>query len=328
MPPRIAREVERLLAALPPAVKLVVTLSIDGGAATHDRLRGVPGLHARVVTTAEQLVQLRERNPRLALGLNMTVMPANAGEVDEVVALGDSLGIGVMLTPALRSDLYIDSVNARGWDGTPADWRSVSAALRRAAVRSGGTALLDACGVIDGAERRAPCVFWTRGAFLDADGGLYVCPVSRDGRIATIRNPGEIEAAWGGPSHAAALERLRAGACRSCVSNCLTTEADREDVLDHARRDGRPVVIFGAGGGGRKARVMLTRAGIAVRQYVDNAPSLQGQTIDGVPVVAFGDGEACRDALTVVATMTGAGQVAAQLEAAGLVEGRDFVRYF
>jgi hypothetical protein len=49
--------------------------------------------------------------------------------------------------------------------------------------------------------------------------------------------------------------------------------------------------------------------------------------VDGVPVAAF-RGDVCRDAVTVVATLTGAGQVAAQLEAAGLVEGRDFVRYF
>lgn len=62
-------------------------------------------------------------------------------------------------------------------------------------------------------------------------------------------------------------------------------------------------------------------------RFVDNASSLHGQAIDGVPVTPF-SGDTCRGAITVVATQTGAGQVTAQLESAGLVEGRDFVRYF
>jgi MoaA/NifB/PqqE/SkfB family radical SAM enzyme len=306
----------------------VVVVSIDGGPDVHDRLRGVPGLHARTVSTLRLLADMRSAGGRLALGINMTVMPANVGEIPLVLELGNSLGIGVTLTPAVRSDLHIDSLSSQGWDGTPAEGNQVTEALRREAARTGTTNLIDACNVMDGATRRAPCVFWTRGAFLDADGGLYVCPVTRDGFIASVRNPGDMSAVWGSAAHLSALDRVRAGACQSCVSNCMASEADREQLLEQVRQSGRPVVIFGAGGGGRKARAQLGLTGVAVRQFVDNSPNLQGQAIDGVPIVPFGSGDACRGALTVVATMTGAGQVAAQLEAAGFVEGRDFVRYF
>jgi MoaA/NifB/PqqE/SkfB family radical SAM enzyme len=328
MPSRIAGEVERLAAALPSRVRLVLIVSVDGAATTHDRVRGVPGLHERVLATLRLLSGIRERQPRLSLGLNMTVMPANAHDIDDVLALGEAHGIGVTLTPAVRSDLYIDSASASEWNGTSAEWQGVAGALRRAAHRSGTETLLDACRVIDGGERRSPCVFWTRGAFLDADGGLYVCPVSRDGYIASIHTPGDVAAAWRSDAHVAALRRLRSGACRTCVSNCMATEAEHEDVIDAVRRAGRPVVIFGAGAGGRKARAALGGAGISIASFVDNAAHLHNQLVDDLPVVPFDADGVCRGALTVIATMTGAGQVAAQLESAGLVEGRDFVRYF
>jgi MoaA/NifB/PqqE/SkfB family radical SAM enzyme len=66
-----------------------IMFSLDGEADTHDRIRGVPGNHRRVLESVEYY---RGRHPRVRLGLGFTVMPENHTEMRRVYDLSRELG--------------------------------------------------------------------------------------------------------------------------------------------------------------------------------------------------------------------------------------------
>lgn len=84
-PRRTASAAAGLLEAAPRST-IVVKLSLDGPPELHDRLRGVPGAHARVLESLRLLRQLAEREPRLELGVNTVLCAANQETTAEVFA--------------------------------------------------------------------------------------------------------------------------------------------------------------------------------------------------------------------------------------------------
>jgi len=326
MPLKIVKDVLGILDIVPPAVTLAMIVSLDGAAAIHDRVRGVEGLFMKSERTLRDLVALRLDHPNLTVGINMTVTPHNVSDVDALSAIARELGIGLTLTPAVDSDLFIDSGAVRNqWFETKDAWRDVSGVLRAHAHQTGSAVLEDACRVLEGQPRQSPCVFWTRGVFIDADGGLYVCPVTARGRFGSLNAP-DGHHAWGSAEHRSALGALRATDCRTCVSNCMSSEAPRDQVIARAAAEQRPVVIFGAGSGGRKVFEQLTQRQIQVTAFVDNAAT--ASPIDEVPLHGWEAGRHCVGAFTVIASGTGAGAIVQQLSNVGLTEGQDFVRYY
>jgi radical SAM protein with 4Fe4S-binding SPASM domain len=82
-PQRTASAAAGLLDAAPRST-IVVKLSLDGPPELHDRLRGVPGAHARVLESLAFLRNLAAREPRLEIGVNTVMCAANQGGVAEV----------------------------------------------------------------------------------------------------------------------------------------------------------------------------------------------------------------------------------------------------
>jgi MoaA/NifB/PqqE/SkfB family radical SAM enzyme len=328
MPSRIVDQARQILEVLPNSVTLTMIVSLDGSRATHDRVRGVSGLHTKVLQTLRGLTELAKTRSNMTVGINMTVMPNNVSDISEVESVARQAGVGLTLTPAVDSDIYIDSGSVRrSWSGDDEAWRAVATKLRQHAHRSNAANLDDACGILEGEDRKSPCVFWNRGAFVDADGGLYVCPVSGRGRFGS-QHEGGLGAAWGSDAHRAALARLRARECRSCVSNCMASEADRDDVLQLLQNVERPIIIFGAGAGGRKVYQRLDAIGVPIKAFVDNRVTQEESHPFGVPLLPWNEGQHCREAFTVVASATGSREIARQLEQAGLQNGKDYVCYF
>lgn len=73
---RILESVERILSANT-GLKLVLYLSLDGPAAVHDELRGVPGCYERAAETWRRLKELQRRQRRLNLATVTTICAAN-----------------------------------------------------------------------------------------------------------------------------------------------------------------------------------------------------------------------------------------------------------
>ncbi|MBI2839740.1 MAG: radical SAM protein [Acidobacteria bacterium] len=329
MPERILGQVGQILALLPPPVTLAMTVSLDGGAEVHDHVRGVQGLFAKSLKTLRALVKLASERRNLSVGINMTVMPMNVDDIHVVDDLARDAGVGLTLTPATESDIYIGSADVRDqWQASPSQWSGVADAIEAYGKLRGLTTLADASRILRGAERQSACVFWDRGFFLDADGAFHVCPVTSAGRVGQGDRPDAIRQLWGSESHLAALRKLRQSHCLSCLSNCMETERDCGDIVRKIGDTGKPVVIFGAGSGGRKVLRKLLNSGVAVTAFVDNYASRQAASLSGIPVLPWDDGRHCRDKFVVVASRSGATEISRQLERIGLRENGDYVRYF
>ena len=72
------------LLARHPALFLDLHLSLDGDAELHDRLRGVPGLHARVMDAARQLAPLQGRGG-FRLGATVTLSALNQHTAEDTL---------------------------------------------------------------------------------------------------------------------------------------------------------------------------------------------------------------------------------------------------
>ena len=64
--------------------RLMVTISLDGPQRIHDSMRGLPGSWERAIETFRRLRGIRRGNLQTVIG--MTLMPKNAGVVDETLA--------------------------------------------------------------------------------------------------------------------------------------------------------------------------------------------------------------------------------------------------
>ena len=96
---RTLRTVARIREHVP---DLGLAVSVDGDAATHDRMRGVPKAWERAVRT---LRGLREQGIR-DLRIGFTATPANISQLGSVYELSRELGVEFAATLAQNSDVY------------------------------------------------------------------------------------------------------------------------------------------------------------------------------------------------------------------------------
>ncbi|MGY1490387.1 radical SAM protein [Methylobacillus pratensis] len=91
---------------------LGIAVSLDGDAATHDRMRGVPHAHRRVVATLEAL-----RDDGVSdLRIGFTATPENVDQLIDVYRLSRELGVEFAATVAQNSDVYYATDRNAGVD--------------------------------------------------------------------------------------------------------------------------------------------------------------------------------------------------------------------
>ena len=100
------------------------------------------------------------------------------------------------------------------------------------------------------------------------------------------------------------------------------------DVVRREQAEGRPIVIWGAGGAGRVCLAELFRAGIGVRAFVDSSPSKMGESVEGISVVSpsYLEKEAAskRRSFVVIASMFHA-EIGSALRGLGYRADRDYI---
>lgn len=69
-------------------LRLNIAVSLDGIGANHDRVRGVPRNYEKALATLRSLMEIRARDPRLALSVVTTLMRHNVDDVRELLELG------------------------------------------------------------------------------------------------------------------------------------------------------------------------------------------------------------------------------------------------
>lgn len=110
---RTLETVARIRAHVP---GLGLAVSIDGDAATHDRMRGVPKAYERALRTLQGLRDMGIRDLRIGF----TATPQNIGQLVDVYRLSRELGVEFAATVAQNSDVYY-ATN----DNTPIDIAAV-----------------------------------------------------------------------------------------------------------------------------------------------------------------------------------------------------------
>jgi len=101
----------------------------------------------------------------------------------------------------------------------------------------------------------------------------------------------------------------------------VVVAADAAATFDRLAEDSSgPIVLFGAGGLGRKMLTALVREGVPVAAISDNNESLHGKTIEGVPVISPADAitRYGADGVFVVTIFVRSGLIRSQLMSAGV----------
>lgn len=230
-PRRTAATAAGLLAAAPRST-IVVKLSLDGPPELHDRLRGVPGAHARVLESLRRLRRLAEREPRLEIGVNTVLCAANQQTAAEVFAEVSRLdGVNTHTLSLVRGMIPDPALGAVD----PARYLAAAEALARQ-LREGsqpryrflGARLKSAQDILQRRiiaetlrrrERVIPCLAGRLNLVLDERGELFPCE-DFSLRLGTVRDHDlDVRATTASPEARAVLASISRGECW-CTHEC------------------------------------------------------------------------------------------------------------
>jgi MoaA/NifB/PqqE/SkfB family radical SAM enzyme len=219
------RTVERIRAFVP---DLGLAVSLDGDAATHDRMRGVPHAHRRALETLRALRQAGVRDLRIGF----TATPENVDQLVGVFALSRELGVEFAATVAQNSDVYYatDANVAVDPDAIARHFGALIAErMRSAAPKDWLRAYFDH-GVIHFARtgaRPTACDAASGFFFLAPTGDVYPC-LTLPRVIGNVRSQ-SFDALWQGEFARRAREEIRH--CTKCWMMCTArTELKRRPV--------------------------------------------------------------------------------------------------
>jgi MoaA/NifB/PqqE/SkfB family radical SAM enzyme len=231
-PRRTAAAVAGLLGAAPRST-VVVKLSLDGPPELHDRMRGVPGAHARVIESLGLLGEMAGREPRLEVGVNTVLCAANQASILEVfseVSRLDgvdthtlSLVRGAITDPALGAVAparYLAAADALAADlrtGTQPRYRFFGARLKAAQDVLQRRVIAE---TLRRQGRVIPCHAGRLNLVLDERGELYPCE-EFSLRLGNVRDHDfDVRAAVSSPQGRAVLARIARGGCW-CTHECF-----------------------------------------------------------------------------------------------------------
>jgi len=232
-PERTAAAAARLLEAAPRST-IVVKLSLDGPAEIHDRLRGVPGAHARVLESLRRLRELAKHEPRLEVGVNTVLCAANQGVTDMVFAEVARLeGVDTHTLSLVRGTIPDPALGAVAPGRYLAAAEALASGLRSGAqprYRFVGARLKAAQDVLqrriiaETLRRQArviPCHAGRLNLVLDESGGLYPCE-EFSLRLGNVRDHDlDVRATVRSVQARAVLAAIARGECW-CTHECYT----------------------------------------------------------------------------------------------------------
>jgi len=226
--------------------RLMVTVSVDGPPAIHDRIRGVPGSWERAVETYRSLRLLQ--GPRFRVSLGMTLQQANSGAFKETVsAVNDRIGQvhyrDFHVNVAHRSDHYYVNVdrNVFGDQGQIHSQMQLIRGLRQ-------EPLLDPVGYLERQyQQRAeeflrtgmtplPCQALGASFFLDPSGMVYPCTIYNR-PIGNIRDHDfRLASLWHSEQRRSLRQEIRAGNCPQCWTPCEAYQSILANLAPWRRR--------------------------------------------------------------------------------------------
>jgi Fe-coproporphyrin III synthase len=328
-PDRMMAALDRIAADLPEHVAFNIYFSLDGIGSTHNRIRGVKTAFGCVMEAyfrVRELLALRKLESRWRTGFSTTVSTFNYREVDLITNTLGRMGASFGFTVANESDVFLNTraIEHTGWKPDGSQVEEIARVFERLYSNLGNPFYRMTALMLRGAERPVGCFYQTSGFLLDVDGSVYLCGSHEDCRIGNV-GEARFSDLWFSEVAARVRQDVKEH-CRRCMSDCYAAESLTEALLASLVSNGQPLILFGAGSLGRQARRRLAEAGIEVSFFVDNDPAKWHTNVMDTPVVPPSEITARRDHEPVVITSApGRAQIKCQLEALGLVDGRDFV---
>jgi radical SAM protein with 4Fe4S-binding SPASM domain len=209
--------------ALRPEIEPVVTVSIDGPAALHDRIRGRAGAFDRAVATARTLLA----TPGVELHVGTTVTQAN---VDALAATWAAVRAALPELPRPRWHWNAMQISQHFYGNAgQTEQRACTSAALREHVRARGlprslvevmeSAYLVNLAAFEGGEpSRIPCQALRSTLFLAPEGDVYPCHLY-DRPLGNVRERDVLEI-WNDAGTVAARRDIEALACGGCFSAC------------------------------------------------------------------------------------------------------------
>jgi len=226
--------------------RLMVTVSVDGPPAIHDRIRGVPDSWERAVETYRCLRQLQ--GPRFRVSLGMTLQQANADAFEETVrAVSDRIGKvqyrDFHVNVAHRSDHYYVNVDRKVFG----DQEQIQAQMERIRTLR-REPFLDPVGRLERLYQQhaedylrtgrtpMPCQALGASFFLDPAGMVYPCTIYNR-PIGNIRDHDfRLASLWQSEQRIALRQEIRAGSCPQCWTPCEAYQSILANLSPWRRR--------------------------------------------------------------------------------------------
>lgn len=203
-----------------------VKLSLDGFENTHDEIRGVPGTFSKVLSSLNELKNLRKENDRLHLSVGFTVMDGNVHELpgvfekfrDEVdfffkpaqrYSRSPGHNTKLLISPETKESLlrFIDFFSKDG----SADKKGLTGAVQRVFYRYMKK-------FIQNPEKRPiPCAAGYSSFHIEPDGSVYICGLAVF-KIGNIRKAG-FDEIWYSPLAYKARKLIKVSRC-TCYTSC------------------------------------------------------------------------------------------------------------
>jgi MoaA/NifB/PqqE/SkfB family radical SAM enzyme len=216
-------------------------LSLDGARPeTHDRIRGCPGSHDRVLRAASEIAALPQPRPRVVF--NLTVNRLNAAELVAVGDLAARTGVDGLTLQPIHSAGSVSLEPSEGLHPQPDQQRLLKAETaelfeRHASLLPGPQEYVQAIPEYFSNPHglyRFRCVAAHHTAVVDPAGELYPCPLEFR-RIGSLRRRSLREVWWSDEARMV-REAIRRGDHPMCWFNCVSPL----NVLATAVARGRP----------------------------------------------------------------------------------------
>jgi MoaA/NifB/PqqE/SkfB family radical SAM enzyme len=237
---KIVAGVEALLATRVP--KLLVTVSLDGPPATHDKVRGREGAFDRALATFAALRKLRSR--RFDVFLGMTLGEFNQGRIFETFEAVKSV-----VPDAELRELHVNVAqesahyyqNAGVGRAPPAALAEMEEFVAKRGRRLHPVAMLErryqklAAGFVAGGRTPLPCKALASSVFIDATWNVFPCSMY-DAPLGNLRENGfDLAAIWDGERATTLQREIAARKCPNCWTPCEAYQTILGNVLRPAR---------------------------------------------------------------------------------------------
>ncbi|MBN1191702.1 MAG: radical SAM protein [Dehalococcoidales bacterium] len=213
---RITANYRRILEALQnTGIDLVSVNSLDGIGETHDRIRGIPGAYAMVSETLNNLSGLQKEYTNFFAGIKATILPENAGELENILELALSKGLFHIISPVFFTEGRFRNPEKKGKYTLGSEEYKKIRSLYSGHDLQSNYYYSQTLQFLTTGQKRWKCTAGYNYLFIEFDGQVYPCEMISE-PVGNLKehSPAEI---WNNPAFCAwRKQQARIDRCRTC----------------------------------------------------------------------------------------------------------------